>query len=316
MRILNRLFRAGPVDIFTQRLEDFKIKLYLFTYYQNQKLMKKFTLIAALCISAMGQAQITLEHSYPSNSSYMSVGVTELSMNGYKYMVSDNQSGLLQLYNLNHSLFKSIILPHPAGASIYVSNVSDSLFNTNSQIEVLYSYSLWNSTYTIYTCQTSLIDENGNSILSLPQSQYPYVQYAGAGNGYKMIVSVDSANKTSIKQVDVYSLVGGLPVHQTHANPGQPNGLVVNAQNNPFMSSAMPNPSQGKTTIAYQLPADANTADIAIFDLSGKEIKRFTVDRTFSTLELDNTDLPSGTYLYQLSTSSGRSDTKKMIVIK
>ena len=50
--------------------------------------------------------------------------------------------------------------------------------------------------------------------------------------------------------------------------------------------------------------------------IQGKEVKRYKVDNTFNSLELDARDLPGGTYLYQLISGSNSSSAKKMVVIK
>lgn len=68
-----------------------------------------------------------------------------------------------------------------------------------------------------------------------------------------------------------------------------------------------------KSTIAYQLPNSINETDIIIYDIKGQEIKRFRVDTQFNNIELDNSDLQSGTYFYTLL---GTNQVHKMIIVK
>lgn len=46
------------------------------------------------------------------------------------------------------------------------------------------------------------------------------------------------------------------------------------------------------------------------------ELKRYEIDNTFHNLIINNSDLHSGTYFYQLLTNSGATGAKKMIVVK
>ena len=279
--------------------------------------MKHFISMIVMVFVISSKAQITLENSYPATSSSQLMQVVELVKSGYKYQTLDYTNKNLKLYNLNHSLFKSINLPTPAGFFLNSAIVSDSLFNTDNLVEVAYTYYGYNYTVTplTYTTETKIIDENVSNIFTLPQGTSPSIYYTGSANGYKMIINVDSVNKTALKQTNVYSLVGGLPIHlQTHAG-SNPTGLIT-TNNSELLTSAAPNPSSNRTTIGYQFPKGESSGIIVIYNINGKELKQYVVDNTFNTLELDNSDLSSGTYFYQVSTSSGKSSAKKMLVIK
>jgi len=53
-----------------------------------------------------------------------------------------------------------------------------------------------------------------------------------------------------------------------------------------------------------------------LYNIQGAEVKRYKVDNTFKDILLDNTQLPAGTYFYQLQTKKGMVGTKKMVVVK
>jgi hypothetical protein len=267
--------------------------------------MKTKVTIIALLICLIGKSQITLEHTYPSVSQYMYISVVEFVKHGYKYMYFDNSKNA-RLYNLDHSLFKVIPLQVPVGYNLGGVLLSDSLFNTDPAIEVVYSYS--GGTFPTFITHTKIIDENGAQIFALPQGTFPgFVNLGAANGGYKMIINVDSINKSTVKEVRVYSLVGGFPVHPTNQT-GLKQSEVAGK-----VSGPMPNPSNGKTTIAYQLAPGQIVSTITVYDINGREIKNFQVDGSFNTLELDNSDLPSGTYFYQMT---GSSEGRKMVIIK
>ncbi|MBI5219458.1 MAG: T9SS type A sorting domain-containing protein [Bacteroidia bacterium] len=64
------------------------------------------------------------------------------------------------------------------------------------------------------------------------------------------------------------------------------------------------------------LPNGINQGEIVFYDIQGKEIKRFKVDKTFNSLLISTADIPAGTYFYQLQTDAQNSGGKKMVVIK
>jgi hypothetical protein len=92
------------------------------------------------------------------------------------------------------------------------------------------------------------------------------------------------------------------------------NSYVEQIQSN--ISNAYPNPNNGSTQIDYSLPPGLNEGEIVFYDLQGTEVKRFKVDRTFTTLLVSTKELAAGTYYYQLQTTGDSSGGKKMVVIK
>jgi hypothetical protein len=277
--------------------------------------MKTKILMLFLCVSLAGKSQINLENSYLATSASMNLQIIELVKWGYKYQLLDVPNASVKLYNLNHSIFKTINLTIPPGHNLYAyPMVSDSLFDTDNLLEVAYSVVAYNfsTTPASYTYVTNVVKETGSTLITIPQGVYPNIAYAGAAAGYKMIVNVDSVNKPTLKQINVYSLAGGLPMHIT-----QGGGTITDVSPlkpaSGFISSPVPNPSNGKTIVGYQLPPGESIGTISIYDVNGKELKSYKVDNTFSTLELDNSDLPSGTYFY---TMAGSSEAKKMLIIK
>lgn len=67
--------------------------------------------------------------------------------------------------------------------------------------------------------------------------------------------------------------------------------------------------------VDFTLPANTNQAEILVYTQQGELLKTFTVDNTFGTLLINNSNLPAGTYYYVMKVGSNFSDTKKQIVI-
>jgi hypothetical protein len=82
-----------------------------------------------------------------------------------------------------------------------------------------------------------------------------------------------------------------------------------------MLSSPIPNPSNNKTKIVYQLPNGESTAFLVIYSMRGEELKRYEVDSNFNELILDNSEIATGNYLYNMVTPSGISSAKKMVII-
>jgi hypothetical protein len=273
-------------------------------------IMKKIILILFL-LSAFGglksaNAQVIYEHTY--DSAAYNLYMVHLEVEGMKYVFRNYTDRLIMLYNLNHSLFKTMPLPVIPlnGSGNYILYISEHLFNTDDSIEYMYGYKIQNgpdADYRIY-----ILSESGNIVFyadslipvvqaNAPQEQLPIYD---TPNGAKLILTDYFGN------AQVYGLGGHL------SNAIQPLGVSGTMD----MLSIFPNPSHENTTIDFTLPKGINTADIVLYNLNGTEIKRYKVDNTFNNLVLNNSDLKSGTYLYELVTANGSFGAKRMVVIR
>src|ERR1051326_8140697 len=98
--------------------------------------MKKLLILSLLAFDMNAKAQIVLENIYPQGE-LGNLRIIHLTNAGYKY--SEVYGGVIKLYDLNHSLYKTINIPNTAPLGIQdVYFISDELFNTNpSDIEYL-----------------------------------------------------------------------------------------------------------------------------------------------------------------------------------
>ncbi len=79
-----------------------------------------------------------------------------------------------------------------------------------------------------------------------------------------------------------------------------------------------PNPFNPATTINYYLATNTNIS-LKIYDITGKEIAALLNEHKTSgsySVKFDASQLPSGIYLYRLKTSSGLSQTRRMLLLK
>ncbi len=276
--------------------------------------MKNIFIIAFFLITGNVVGQITLLHDYDSASTFASAGLEDQLMmvnfeaSGNQYVKINRHGQKICIYDMSHTLVQTIdfsSFPQASIANNAILYLSEHLFNLDSKKEFMY-VSQVSSHYT-----TGIYNENGvllfsdtgaASIMSnIPLQQYPI--YNTASNGTIMILSYYGGH------AKIFGLAGTLStaIHVANQNLMQASGLISNPH---------PNPTNNTTNVDYKLPDGVHQGEIIFYDLQGTEIKRFKVDKTFSSLLISTTDIPAGTYYYQLQTAGNTSAGKKMVVVK
>jgi len=251
---------------------------------------KHLVLLAFFCLPFAILSQITFEHSYPGNR----VSVINLSISGFKYGVLDITLKEYKIYNLDHSLWKTIDLPIPSGSTylISVTNASEELFNLDAEVEIMYTY--YNPDLTYY--ESKVIIENGIVILTLENCGFGYATTTG-NNNWVLLTYIYGPNPSS----DIYSLPG------TSVNVG------INEYPNSILDNPYPNPTSDIIKLPYKLPANSKSATMVIYDISGNEISRYDIDSYFDEILYDASNIPSGTYIYKIIVDDSQFDSKSFI---
>lgn len=286
--------------------------------------MKKILVILFCAFAINIKAQITLVHTYDSagyyggylggGNNWQQLYVVKLEVDGDKFVFADKTNKLLRFYNLNHTPWKTISFAaatdqNPSANLQNIIYISQHLFDTDDEIEFLYAD---NTASNPITGVTEVINEDGSIlftanqgprlIASVPQAQVPIYNTSA---GTFMILS--GGNNTD-GNAYVYSLAGTLTVGIKGYTDDDLKSLST--------SMAYPNPTSFSTKIDYTLPNGLNTGEIVFYDTQGKEVKRFKVDNAFNTLLISTEDLESGLYYYNLQTTQGVSEAKKLVTIK
>jgi len=281
--------------------------------------MKKLITLLFVIITFGSNAQITLEHVHSTgvvdNQAFTTV---KLSSSGYKYVSPDLVNGTITLYNLNHTVFKTLTytpLITPSTGQDMCFYISETLFNLDSNnVEFLIrSYSYTNSLSSVL-----IFEENGTLLFqkdSVNLNGFEYSWYAGSISyttaGTKLRLSGQFTDS-----VYIYSLPGNLVCNDcTDGIISSMAELSGNPQNG-GISKLYPNPTSGQTTVEYSLPQGITKADLVVYDMQGHEIKRYKVTNAFNTIIINANELAAGTYYYQIQSSAGFNAGKKMIVIK
>lgn len=264
--------------------------------------MKKSIILTILIISISltSKSQITLENTYTNGNAVL----TNLTNSGYKYYVFNKLANQIKIYNINHSVFNTINLVAPTGTyeNFIVKYLSDNLFATDNLIEFGVIVS---NTVTPYDSKLIIYNENNNVLLTLNNTQKSEILNI---NGNFKLIRFSYPGDTSV----VYSLPGTLPCDAC----GGPTGIIKNNSTTNSMPNAYPNPTSTQITIPYKLTNSDTKGKINFYDINGKILREYNVDNTFENLILDTQEFSAGTYYYNLTSNSGISDAKKIIVIK
>ena len=245
-----------------------------------------------------------MEHTFPVPPDQTFPNICKLENSGEKWLIPDVGNNKIYLYNLDYSLFKEIIVPPQPNQYFWIMYVSDKLFDLDASIEYMLT--------DFYQTRVTIYKEDGSILLSEGDSSYTANIATSIGPifntaaGTKMGIALKSVatGETSCK---IYRLPGKL-------NSIQPEPETTNLER--CITRAYPNPNDGHTRIEYHLLPGETDGQIIFYNLQGNMVKSFKVEGQSGYIEIDNTNLSSGTYLYQIVAGTNSSSMKKMILIK
>ncbi len=278
---------------------------------------KKLLFIFLLAIGLQTKAQVTLQHTYSTPGDNFQWVYLEHS--GFKY-VYFNGLDSINLYNLNYSVFKTIVIP--GTWSIYnppqISFISEGLFDTDT-LHVDYMVDLGSTpdTFAIYKDNGTLVfsENNAHVIYNIGSIVGIVSPIFNSDSGTFMIVTQQNPSGQVINN-QIYKLGGKLPCMPTCTGGNPPLGIENMSTTSNGYSAIYPNPATNYTDIYYKLPAGNNSGEIVLYDMTGREIKRYNVDTRFDHLHITTSDVSAGTYFYQLTSNGQSISAKKLIVVK
>ncbi len=246
-------------------------------------------------------SQVTLQKTYD-----YSASVVKLETLGYKYYLMDVPNSQCRIYNMDHSLFKTINCAVPNG--YYLSDikyVSEKLFNSDSQVELAYTYYKYVATSAsyYYSYGSKVVSESGSNLITIDGAQYIYANKT-SDTEYKLFAyCFDYSVSPEKVWTNIYNLPGTL-VSIQGLSQSQPN-LFLNA---------WPNPATDIIRLEYELPANTRSARLNLADSNGRPVKNFRIDSHSDHVALDVNDLSSGVYFYFIEYDNLRSISKKIVV--
>lgn len=87
-----------------------------------------------------------------------------------------------------------------------------------------------------------------------------------------------------------------------------------NLVNDYYMEQNVPNPFDSQTTIKYQLPNGLNQASITVFDLNGRFIRDYSINKNNGEIVINASEIGKGLFLYSLIQNGKEIMTKKMVI--
>jgi hypothetical protein len=272
--------------------------------------MKYSIVLLFVLIAVSLQAQITLEHTYPSGLN--EVGLVEVDSGIHKYIIFNSRDSIY-IINLDHSIEKVIHFHFDTITNTSnLEHISKRLFDPDDAYEFLISdYNLQRLTVlkedgtTLFSCfNCHLI--NQNTINSLQTASTYNAAIINTEAGAKMLVQYYQG------YIAVFGLPGKLPGGKAKSSVETPSIISGNS----LPTSAYPNPSNGQIRIEYKLPEGVPTGEIIITNIEGIEMKRYKVGSFFTDILIEKSDLPSGSYFYKLVTEKGESEARKLIILR
>ncbi len=281
---------------------------------------KLITLVGIILSAFFSNAQMTLDHTYPDGSSSGTwanngpLQVIDLLLSGKKFAQNDMLNSKVYIYNMDHSLWKTINLP--TVTNCFPQNayyISENLFKIDGYVDLTVCYydTIAN------TFKQVIIDETGAIINTLSNCMGINLYNIGI-DSFKVVATkpLGYVNHRNRFGFDVYSVPGTIPC------AGCSNGSVVlehmpvNNENAGFLSEPLPNPANGQVRIDYVLPLGSNVGDIIFRDVNGKQVKKYAVYNTSTHILIENLQLPSGNYYFSLISNGAVVGSKKIIITK
>jgi hypothetical protein len=259
-------------------------------------LLTVFLLLAGMAILA----QPALETVYP-----VSTNICTLEKAGDKYYAMDIDNKQCRVYNLDHSLYRTVNLTVPDGYYLFdIQQISQHIFNPDDLIEFAYIYSRFNQTETswYYSYETRVINENGTEILNIP------------GAGHTLAVTTQDGSRKFMAYIYDFYVIPATTQTQVYSLPNMPlkSGTVYGSAyrlRNPY-----PNPASGMINIPVSLPPGVNIGYLQIYNISGQLIDLREIKKTDDSILIPGGSLLPGSYIYNISGKGQQSESKKITI--
>nr|WP_294777402.1 T9SS type A sorting domain-containing protein [uncultured Flavobacterium sp.] len=236
--------------------------------------------VILLLMQTLSFAQLTLENTYyssPTNNDGDKNQFFNTQNASYHYVVDSNLN--LTIFTESQQVHKVVNLSAVAPGNNFHSVLlfTDKLFNSDNLIEFIYISYLPNTQIVM-----KLVNENGEVLQDLGYKNYAAIVKNSNGD-FKLITKGGIEKK-------VYALPGALLSSQTYLLSNKIIGY--------------PNPATDVINITN--PSGKNAAEIKIYSIDGKEIKKITQTDNDGFFSLDVSELAAGTYIYKIGNYSNK----------
>ncbi len=262
--------------------------------------MKSLIIISVfIALAFISNAQVTLDKKYD-----YSTSVVKLETQGYKYFLMDIPNSQCRIYNMDHSLYKTINCNVPGNCYLAdIKYISEKLFDNDAGRELLYTYYQYFTTSTSYYYEydSKIINEDGSVITSIDGARYNYVNQTGINTNKLFSYCYDYSVYPEKVWTNIYSL------------PGTAVYSFINKEKSVNLN-IFPNPTSEKVNVYYSLPNNMDEGILKIVDNNGKLVDQFTVDNHTSFLTLEVNSYRNGIYHYFIEYNGTRTRSKKLVI--
>jgi len=230
-----------------------------------------------------------------------SLNSTKISGSEYKFYLMDVGNSQCRIYNLDHSLWKTINIALPSDYYLYdIKFVTRDLFNSDDQVELWYTAYNWVASGTdgYYRYISKVINENGSVIANIDNGLYAYIIRTGEENFRFAVYAYDNSFWPGSVKTYIFPIAGTSSA-TWHA---------VAKLSDPY-----PNPSDG--LVHLPLFSEKNDAKVQVFTPTGHLILNEET-RGQSVLRVDTRGWTPGIYTYRVVTSEGFSGSNKFTVFR
>ena len=237
------------------------------------------------------------------NSKIKSARFITLENSGKKYYLYDHENLEVRIYNMDNTLYESItispdvigIIGYPNwGTDIEIFALSENVFNTDNEIEFIFSFTAYDDSWSSYVSKTIvmnndgsvLFEKNNNEILSLSNKQFP-----------EWIETVES--KMMLKSNNSDSLfIFSLPstINSISQSNLEENKILL-----------YPNP----TTNYIFIKSRSNMDTFFLYNANGEII---SISSIGNHVKISLNETPSGVYLYQVQYKGEIINNGKLII--
>ena len=254
-------------------------------------------LFSGLYFSAVSQVVFEKKYSY-------STTVVKLETLGYKYYLMDVPNEQCRIYNMDHSLYKTINCSVPNNFYLAdIKYVSEKLFDKDAGIELVCTYYKYYSSGQFYEYQSKVINDDGSALSTIENARYMFINQTDETTFKLFAYCYDYSVFPEKVWTNIYGLPGEAPVSSK-----------LNTKSDNDFLQAFPNPAQNTVKVQYALPENVNQGVLHLADNLGREVKQLIVDNHTDHVLLNVNEFQTGIYHYFIEYGNNRSASKKLII--